>query len=114
MSAAASIVCPICDGTGWRVVERGGLSGAARCSCVSATKWWRFRELTVKKHQVTKKGRWIYFEFQGPANEAREEAHRLTFHRNLDVECLGVNRPEQVASAPFHHRGTLSFYMEKF
>lgn len=26
-------VCPICDGTGWRVVERAGLSGATRCSC---------------------------------------------------------------------------------
>lgn len=26
-------VCPICDGTGWTVVERNGLSGAQRCSC---------------------------------------------------------------------------------
>lgn len=26
-------VCPLCDGTGWRVVERNGLSGATRCSC---------------------------------------------------------------------------------
>jgi DNA replication protein DnaC len=26
-------VCPLCEGTGWRIVERAGLSGAARCSC---------------------------------------------------------------------------------
>ena len=25
--------CKICGGTGWRIVERGGLSGAARCEC---------------------------------------------------------------------------------
>jgi DNA replication protein DnaC len=25
--------CKICDGTGWKIVERGGLSGAARCEC---------------------------------------------------------------------------------
>ncbi len=26
-------VCPLCEGTGWRIVERAGLSGAQRCSC---------------------------------------------------------------------------------
>lgn len=25
--------CTLCGGTGWRVIERGGLSGAERCSC---------------------------------------------------------------------------------
>jgi DNA replication protein DnaC len=25
--------CSICDGTGWRIVERAGLSGAERCAC---------------------------------------------------------------------------------
>jgi DNA replication protein DnaC len=25
--------CPICGGTGWRIVERAGLSGAERCEC---------------------------------------------------------------------------------
>jgi DNA replication protein DnaC len=25
--------CKICDGTGWKIVERGGLSGAERCQC---------------------------------------------------------------------------------
>jgi len=28
--------CPNCDGTGWKIVERGGLSGADRCECVAA------------------------------------------------------------------------------
>ena len=25
--------CGTCDGSGWRIVERGGLSGADRCTC---------------------------------------------------------------------------------
>jgi len=31
-------VCPICDGTGWKVVERSGLSGAEKCSCAIAAR----------------------------------------------------------------------------
>ncbi len=27
--------CPHCGGTGWKIVERAGMSGAARCDCVS-------------------------------------------------------------------------------
>jgi len=27
--------CPKCGGTGWRIVERAGLSGAEKCDCVS-------------------------------------------------------------------------------
>jgi DNA replication protein DnaC len=27
--------CPICDGTGWKIVERAGMSGAAKCDCGS-------------------------------------------------------------------------------
>lgn len=30
-------ICPICNGTGWKIVERAGLSGATRCSCSEAT-----------------------------------------------------------------------------
>jgi DNA replication protein DnaC len=30
--------CPICDGTGWKIVERAGLSGAERCACSAATR----------------------------------------------------------------------------
>jgi DNA replication protein DnaC len=30
-------VCPICNGTGWRIVERAGLSGATRCKCSEVT-----------------------------------------------------------------------------
>ena len=26
-------VCPVCGGTGWKIVERGGLSGATPCEC---------------------------------------------------------------------------------
>jgi DNA replication protein DnaC len=29
--------CPLCGGTGWKIVERAGLSGAERCSCSEAT-----------------------------------------------------------------------------
>jgi DNA replication protein DnaC len=31
--AASTAVCPICGGTGWKIVERGGLSGAEPCPC---------------------------------------------------------------------------------
>ncbi|MEI9814996.1 MAG: ATP-binding protein [Acidobacteriota bacterium] len=31
-------VCPLCDGTGWKIIERNGLSGAARCSCAIAAR----------------------------------------------------------------------------
>lgn len=34
----AETVCPLCDGTGWRVVERNGLSGATRCTCSVAAR----------------------------------------------------------------------------
>src|SRR5271155_5767389 len=27
--------CPFCDGTGWKIVERAGMSGAAKCDCGS-------------------------------------------------------------------------------
>ena len=30
--------CSICDGTGWKIVERAGLSGAEPCVCASATR----------------------------------------------------------------------------
>ncbi len=30
---AATAVCPICGGTGWKIVERAGLSGAEPCRC---------------------------------------------------------------------------------
>lgn len=29
----AEQVCPLCGGTGWKIVERDGLSGAERCAC---------------------------------------------------------------------------------
>jgi DNA replication protein DnaC len=30
---AATAVCPICGGTGWKIIERAGLSGAEPCRC---------------------------------------------------------------------------------
>jgi DNA replication protein DnaC len=30
--------CKLCGGTGWKIVERGGLSGAERCVCAAATR----------------------------------------------------------------------------
>lgn len=30
--------CALCEGTGWKIVERAGLSGAARCECGAATR----------------------------------------------------------------------------
>src|SRR6185295_16855509 len=30
---AVTAVCPICGGTGWKIIERGGLSGAEPCAC---------------------------------------------------------------------------------
>src|SRR5450432_3010954 len=34
----AEITCTLCDGTGWKIVERAGLSGAERCVCAAATR----------------------------------------------------------------------------
>jgi DNA replication protein DnaC len=30
--------CPICDGTGWKIIERAGLSGAEPCACAAVTR----------------------------------------------------------------------------
>ncbi len=32
---AAAAVCPICGGTGWKIIERAGLSGAEPCRCAT-------------------------------------------------------------------------------
>jgi len=32
---AAAAVCPLCGGTGWKIIERGGLSGAEPCRCAA-------------------------------------------------------------------------------
>lgn len=31
--------CPTCSGTGWRIVERNGMSGAQRCACTEVAGW---------------------------------------------------------------------------
>ncbi len=35
MSTVMSAVCPDCNGTGFRIVEREEISGAERCTCVA-------------------------------------------------------------------------------
>ncbi|HTW65243.1 MAG TPA: ATP-binding protein [Bryobacteraceae bacterium] len=37
-------VCAICGGSGWKIVERGGISGAEKCSCVEAGRAQRNEE----------------------------------------------------------------------
>jgi DNA replication protein DnaC len=34
----AETVCAVCGGTGWKIVERAGLSGAERCECAGSTR----------------------------------------------------------------------------
>lgn len=34
----ADATCALCSGTGWKIVERAGLSGAVRCECAVATR----------------------------------------------------------------------------
>ena len=41
---ANAAACPICGGTGWRIVERDGLSGAERCDCAPAERAGRLLE----------------------------------------------------------------------
>lgn len=36
--------CPNCGGSGWKIVERDGISGAERCSCASAGREARLEE----------------------------------------------------------------------
>lgn len=35
MASSAVETCPICGGSGWKITEREGLSGAERCECVN-------------------------------------------------------------------------------
>jgi DNA replication protein DnaC len=43
-SNLAEETCAICGGSGWRIVEREGISGAEKCECVSAGRAGRLRE----------------------------------------------------------------------
>ncbi|HEY6340112.1 MAG TPA: ATP-binding protein [Bryobacteraceae bacterium] len=38
--------CAICGGTGWKIVERAGLSGAKRCECAAASRMRTIRRNT--------------------------------------------------------------------
>ena len=40
----ADTICTLCDGTGWKIVERAGLSGAERCVCAAATRTLELKE----------------------------------------------------------------------
>jgi len=37
-------VCTICSGSGWKIVERGGISGAEKCECIEAGRALRNEE----------------------------------------------------------------------
>lgn len=43
--ADATETCPRCGGTGWRITERDGVSGAERCDCVKASRPRRVEQL---------------------------------------------------------------------
>ena len=36
--------CPKCGGTGWRIIQKSGLEGAARCECAAATRTKALKE----------------------------------------------------------------------
>jgi len=40
----AETTCTLCDGTGWKIVERAGLSGAERCVCHAAARTQELKE----------------------------------------------------------------------
>lgn len=40
----AEATCTLCDGTGWKIVTRAGLSGAERCVCRAATRTTELKE----------------------------------------------------------------------
>lgn len=37
-------ICPACGGSGWRIVERNGVSGAERCDCLSGERLQRLED----------------------------------------------------------------------
>jgi DNA replication protein DnaC len=39
-------VCPLCDGTGWKIIERNGLSGATRCTCAITARSASLRKIS--------------------------------------------------------------------
>src|ERR1700753_2338454 len=41
---AAAAVCPICGGTGWKIIERAGLSGATPCRCAEEARAGQLQE----------------------------------------------------------------------
>lgn len=41
---AATAVCPICGGTGWKIIERAGLSGAEPCRCAEEARAGQLQE----------------------------------------------------------------------
>jgi len=47
-SEVAERTCPICGGTGWRIVEREGISGAEKCECANV----RRRERLVDQANI--------------------------------------------------------------
>lgn len=44
MASSAVDTCPICGGSGWKITEREGLSGAERCECANVGREQRIEE----------------------------------------------------------------------
>jgi DNA replication protein DnaC len=40
----ATGICPLCNGTGWKILERDEISGAERCSCVGSARVERYMD----------------------------------------------------------------------
>lgn len=40
----AEVACPICGGSGWKIIERDGVSGAERCECADAGREQRLED----------------------------------------------------------------------
>jgi DNA replication protein DnaC len=64
--------CKICGGTGWKIVERAGLSGADRCECSYAT-----RNLAIKENsRIPPKYQQASFDnFKIPQDNAHARQH---------------------------------------
>ena len=84
--------CKICGGTGWKIVERAGLSGAERCECSYAT-----RNLAIKENSRI------------PLNY--QQAQEVARARWVNHERAAKGAPEQDDGGPYTVRQCLAEYL---